>query len=73
MAAIDPMHQFLIRKMVEIPPIETPWGALDLSITNSVAMMLTAAVFICAFFACLSAPPDRARPRCRPSPRASTA
>ena len=51
MAAIDPMHQFQIRKLVEIPPIETPWGLLDLSITNSVAMMMTAAVIICGFFA----------------------
>ncbi len=50
MAAIDPMHQFHVKKLVEIPPLETPWGLLDLSITNSVAAMMTAAVIICAFF-----------------------
>jgi len=50
MAAIDPMHQFLIHKVVELPPISTPVGALDLSITNSVVAMMSGALLICAFF-----------------------
>ena len=48
MAAIDPMHQFLIHKVVDFPPVTVPGlGLLDLSITNSVvAMMLAAAVIV---------------------------
>jgi F-type H+-transporting ATPase subunit a len=51
MAAIDPMHQFLIHKMVPLPPVQTPLGLLDLSITNSVVAMLVAALIIIVFFA----------------------
>ena len=50
MAAIDPMHQFLIHKVVALPPVPTPLGPLDMSITNSVAAMLTAALVISTFF-----------------------
>ena len=50
MAAIDPMHQFLIHKVVALPPVPTPLGPLDMSITNSVAAMLSAALVISAFF-----------------------
>jgi F-type H+-transporting ATPase subunit a len=52
MAAIDPLHQFAIEKMVALPPVNVPGlGLLDLSITNSVVAMLIAAVAICLFFA----------------------
>src|SRR5262245_11239364 len=52
MAAIDPMHQFVIKKLVAIPPVNLPGvGAVDLSITNSVAAMLVAALIVCSFFA----------------------
>ena len=52
MAAIDPMHQFLIHKVVSLPPVTIPGlGALDLSITNSVVAMMAAAAIICGFFA----------------------
>lgn len=51
MAAIDPMHQFLIHKMVPLPPVQTPIGPLDLSITNSVVTMMVAALIIIGFFA----------------------
>ena len=51
MAAIQPMEQFLVHKIVDIRPIPVPGlGALDLSITNSVMFMLIAAGLICAFF-----------------------
>jgi F-type H+-transporting ATPase subunit a len=51
MAEIQPMEQFLIRKLVAIPAFNVPGiGAVDLSITNSVATMILAAVIICAFF-----------------------
>ena len=52
MAAIDPLHQFAIEKVVALPPVNVPGlGLLDLSITNSVVAMLIAAVAICLFFA----------------------
>ena len=46
MAEIDPMHQFQIRRLVELPTI----AGVDLSITNSVASMLLAAVVLSVFF-----------------------
>jgi F-type H+-transporting ATPase subunit a len=52
MAAIDPLHQFAIEKVVSLPPVSVPGlGLLDLSITNSVVAMAIAAVAICVFFA----------------------
>ena len=51
MAAIEPMKQFLVRKVVAIEPIQIPgFGPLDLSITNSVMFMLIAAGLISLFF-----------------------
>ena len=51
MAAIEPMHQFMIQKIVSLPPVTVPGvGAIDLSITNSVATMMGAAALITAFF-----------------------
>ena len=51
MADIQPMEQFLIRKLVALPPVNVPGlGAVDLSITNSVATMFFAAALICVFF-----------------------
>ncbi len=50
MAAIEPMEQFLVHKVV---PIELPipgLGMVDVSITNSVFFMLIAATLICLFF-----------------------
>jgi F-type H+-transporting ATPase subunit a len=47
MAAIEPMQQFMIHKIVDIAPIHIGGLALDLSITNSVAMMIFAAAVIC--------------------------
>ena len=45
MAAIQPMEQFMIHKVVDLPPVNIPVtsGLLDLSITNSVVFMLVAA------------------------------
>jgi F-type H+-transporting ATPase subunit a len=51
MAAIEPMEQFLVRKVVPIAPVHIPGvGSLDLSITNSVLFMLMAAGLISLFF-----------------------
>ena len=50
MAAIEPMEQFLVHKVV---PIELPvpgLGMVDVSITNSVIFMMIAASLICLFF-----------------------
>ena len=46
MAKIDPMHQFQIQKIVELPTI----AGVDLSITNSVLAMIIAMGAICLFF-----------------------
>jgi F-type H+-transporting ATPase subunit a len=51
MAAIQPMEQFMIHKIVPLPPVPVPGlGAVDLSITNSVLLMLAAAAIITIFF-----------------------
>jgi F-type H+-transporting ATPase subunit a len=50
MAAIEPMNQFLIHKLVDLPPVHVGGLALDLSITNSVAYMLAASAIISVFF-----------------------
>ena len=51
MAGIQPMEQFLIHKVMEVPPITVPGiGLVDLSITNSVLFMLIGSVIISAFF-----------------------
>ena len=49
--AIDPMHQFLIHKIVEIPPLNLGGFMLDLSITNSVATLIAGAVLLMVFLA----------------------
>ncbi|MBV9996111.1 MAG: F0F1 ATP synthase subunit A [Caulobacteraceae bacterium] len=51
MAAIQPMEQFMIKKIVDVPPVLVPGlGPIDLSITNSVATMIFAAAMISIFF-----------------------
>jgi F-type H+-transporting ATPase subunit a len=50
MAAIEPMEQFLVHRIIPLPVQIPGVGMLDLSITNSVAFMLIAAVLISAFF-----------------------
>lgn len=50
MAAIEPMNQFMIHKVVDLPPVHIGSMALDLSITNSVLYMLIASGLITVFF-----------------------
>jgi F-type H+-transporting ATPase subunit a len=50
MAAITPMEQFLVKKLVPIPAFNVGGVSVDLSITNSVATMMFAAVAIAVFF-----------------------
>jgi len=51
MAAIEPMNQFMIHKVVDLPKLRMHGvGAIDLSITNSVLYMLIAATLITVFF-----------------------
>ena len=51
MAAIEPMNQFMIHKLVSLPPVQVPGvGSIDLSITNSVAFMIGSALLISLFF-----------------------
>src|SRR5579864_669051 len=51
MPAIQPMEQFLVHKVVAWPPVNLPGiGPIDMSITNSVLVMLIAAgLMICLF------------------------
>jgi F-type H+-transporting ATPase subunit a len=48
MAAIEPMEQFMIRKVPGLPALHV--GGLDLSVTNSVLFMLIASLLITVFF-----------------------
>jgi len=51
MAEIHPMEQFMVRKVLSLPPIQIPGiGGLDMSLTNSVVTMLVAIVGISLFF-----------------------
>ncbi|HEY3797561.1 MAG TPA: F0F1 ATP synthase subunit A [Caulobacteraceae bacterium] len=50
MAAIQPMEQFLIHKVVALPPINVGGLVVDLSLTNSVLTMMVAAAAISIFF-----------------------
>ena len=49
--AIDPMHQFLIHKVVDLPPVNIGGFMLDLSITNSIMMLLIGAGALMVFLA----------------------
>ena len=49
--AIQPMEQFLIHKIVDLPTVHVGGLAIDLSITNSVASMIAGAIILIAFFA----------------------
>jgi F-type H+-transporting ATPase subunit a len=49
--AIEPMHQFLIHKIIQGPVFHVGGLAVDMSITNSVASMIAGAVILIAFFA----------------------
>jgi F-type H+-transporting ATPase subunit a len=54
----DPMHQFEIQKVLELPTITVPGiGAIDLSLTNSTVAMMLAAGAILLFFALVTAKP----------------
>ena len=49
--AIDPMEQFVVHKLVDLPTVHIGSLAIDMSITNSVASMIAGAILIVAFFA----------------------
>ena len=52
----DPMHQFEIQKVLDLPAITLPGiGVIDLSITNSTVAMLLAATLVVVFFAVTTA------------------
>ena len=50
MAAIEPMNQFMIQKLVGLPSFTVGGITFDMSITNSVAYMLGASALITLFF-----------------------
>jgi F-type H+-transporting ATPase subunit a len=49
--AIEPMHQFMVHKIVDLPPVHIGGFALDLSITNSVVTRFAGALILILFFA----------------------
>ncbi|HXA38369.1 MAG TPA: F0F1 ATP synthase subunit A [Phenylobacterium sp.] len=49
--AIQPMEQFMVHKIVDLPVVHIGGMALDLSITNSVASMIAGAIVLVLFFA----------------------
>jgi F-type H+-transporting ATPase subunit a len=51
MASIQPMHQFLVHRIIELPSFTVGGVTFDMSITNSVLMMLVAAVALTALLA----------------------
>ena len=48
--AIEPMHQFLIHKIVQGPVFNIGGLSVDMSITNSVASMIAGALILVVFF-----------------------
>jgi F-type H+-transporting ATPase subunit a len=48
--AIEPMHQFVVHKIVDLPPVQIGNFTLDMSITNSVAAMIAGATILIVFF-----------------------
>jgi len=48
--AIQPMEQFMVHKIVDLPVVHVGGMAIDLSITNSVASMIAGAIILIAFF-----------------------
>jgi F-type H+-transporting ATPase subunit a len=50
MAEIEPMGQFMVKKVVDLPPVTIGGVSLDLSITNSVLFLLVASAVIVLFF-----------------------
>lgn len=47
----DPMHQFEVHKVVDIPPVNVPGlGLIDISITNSSLAMMVSAALVILFF-----------------------
>lgn len=54
----DPMHQFKIVKLLELPTIPLPGGGvIDLSLTNSTVAMMTAALLVILLFATVTLSP----------------
>jgi F-type H+-transporting ATPase subunit a len=52
----DPMHQFQVTKIVDLPDFTLPGvGVIDMAITNSVVAMALAATLVVAFFALATA------------------
>ena len=49
--AIEPMHQFMIHKIVQGPVFNVGGLTVDMSITNSVASMIAGAIILMAFLA----------------------
>jgi len=49
--AINPMEQFMIHKIVDLPPVHLGGFALDMSITNATVSLFAGAIILMLFFA----------------------
>ena len=55
----DPMHQFQVEKIVDLPDVAIPGlGVIDMAITNSTVAMFVAAGVVILFFALVTAKPQ---------------
>jgi F-type H+-transporting ATPase subunit a len=53
-----PIEQFEVKKLVDLPDVHTPWGVIDLAITNSTVAMTLAFLAIVAFMSVVTARPQ---------------
>ena len=53
-----PLEQFEIHKIVDLPDIPTPWGVIDLAITNSTLSMTLAFLLVVGFMALITSKPQ---------------
>ena len=54
----DPMHQFKVEKVLDLPDVTLPLvGTIDMAITNSTVAMFVAAALVILFFALVTASP----------------
>lgn len=53
----DPIHQFEVSKIIDLPDIPTPWGKIDMAFTNSTLAMTIAFGVVVLFMSLVTAKP----------------
>ncbi len=54
----DPIEQFEVHKIIDLPDLPTPWGVIDLAITNSTVAMVAAFAMVVAAMSIVTARPQ---------------